>query len=338
MKRNFAAGSDIGVIYTARENPDSARDHNRAFGADANIRFFNQVDWNSYVVGSTTPGRSGGQYTWRTSFNYEGQFVHAKVASLEIGEGFQDDLAFYRRTGIRKWAADVGIRPRPRWWRERGVRELHPHFTWNYYNDLAGHTVGKNMHNGQTFFFADGGFTELSMNVRYEFITDSLRLNRGNATAQRLAPGGYQWTEWKWIYNTNAARPVALNLTATTGGLWSGTQNSLNATLTARPTYRFRLSTSVQHTSAELDRPDQKFAATVWTGRANYSFTTKMFLDALTQYDAAIKQFNANVRFNVIHHPLSDLFIVYNEQRFTTPDAPSTGRSLVVKFTQMLAF
>ena len=80
------------------------------------------------------------------------------------------------------------------------------------------------------------------------------------------------------------------------------------------------------------------FRSTVWTGRANYSFTTNMFLDALTQYDAAIKQFNANVRFNVIHHPLSDLFIVYNEQRFTTPDAPVPGRSLVVKFTQMLSF
>lgn len=63
-----------------------------------------------------------------------------------------------------------------------------------------------------------------------------------------------------------------------------------------------------------------------------------MFLDALTQYDAAIKQFNANIRFNLIHHPLSDLFIVFNEQRFTTPDAPMAGRSIVVKFTQMIAF
>jgi hypothetical protein len=127
-------------------------------------------------------------------------------------------------------------------------------------------------------------------------------------------------------------------MTATRGGLWSGSQSSLNATVTFRPDYRFRVSTGVQHTSAKLDRPNQKFDATVWTGRANYSFTTNMFLDALTQYDAAIKQFNANVRFNVIHHPLSDLFIVYNEQRFTTPDAPVPGRSLVVKFTQMLSF
>ena len=169
-------------------------------------------------------------------------------------------------------------------------------------------------------------------------MTDSVRLNRGDPTAQRIAPGGYQWTEWRLMFNTNASRPMSVNVNATTGGLWSGRQNSVNTTLTMRPSYRVRIATGVQHTSARLDRPDQKFNATVWTGRANYSFTTRMFLDALAQYDAATKQFNTNVRFNVIHHPLSDLFLVYNEQRFTTPDAPSAGRSLVVKFTQMFAF
>ena len=338
LKKNLAAGSDIGVIYMGREAVDSSRDHNRAYGVDANIRFFKQLDWNSFAVASETPGKTGGQYTWRTSLNYEGQFVHVKAAALEIGEGFQDDLAYYKRTNVRKWFLDAGIRPRPAWWKAHGVRELHPHITWNYYNDLLGRPIGKNLHTANSWFFNDGGFTELSANARYEFITDSLRLNRGDPKAQRLAPGGYQWTEWRWLYNSNAARPVSFNFTASHGGLWSGTQNALNATVTMRPTYRFRLATGVQHTSADLDRPKQKFTATVWTGRANYSFTTNMFLDALTQYDAAIKQFNANIRFNLIHHPLSDLFIVFNEQRFTTPDAPMAGRSIVVKFTQMIAF
>jgi hypothetical protein len=338
LKKNLAPGSDIGVMYQGRDAVDSAGNHNRAFGADANIRFFNQVDWNSFAVASETPGKRDGQYTWRTSLNYEGQFVHLKAAALEIGDGFQDDLAYYRRTGVRKWFLDWGLRPRPQWWKDRGVRELHPHVTYNYYTGLAGNTIGKSLHSANSWFFSGGGFVELSANARYEYITDSLRLNRGDTKAQRLAPGGYQWTEWRMMYSGDASKPLSLNLNATTGGLWSGTQNAINTTVTWRPSYKVRVAAGVQSTSAQLDRPNQKFTATVWTGRANYSFTTKMFLDALTQYDAAIKQFNANVRFNVIHHPLSDLFIVYNEQRFTTPDAPVPGRSLVVKFTQMLAF
>lgn len=338
LKRNLAPGSDIGLFYAGRDGEGVGAGKNHVAGIDANIRFAGQVDWNSYLVGSQTPGKTKGQYAWRSSLNYEGQFVHAKVASLEIGDDFQDDLAYYRRTGVRKYFLDAGLRPRPAWWQAHGVRELHPHITWNYYDNLSGTTIGKNLHNGQTWFFSDGSYTELSANIKFDVLKDSLRLNRGDTKAQRLAPGGYNWTEWQWIYFSNGSRPLSYNFTAVTGGLWSGTQNSLKATLTFRPDYHFKLSTSVQHTTAKLDRPNQKFSATLFTGRANYSFTTKMFLDALTQYDAAIHQFNANVRFNVIHHPLSDLFIVYNEQRFTTLEAPTPGRSLVVKFTQMFAF
>ena len=77
------------------------------------------------------------------------------------------------------------------------------------------------------------------------------------------------------------------------------------------------------------------------TFRGNYSFSTTQFLDALSQYDAGSHRLNANVRFNVIHHPLSDLFIVFNEQRFTTLQngvSVPPGRGLTVKVTQMVAF
>ena len=63
-----------------------------------------------------------------------------------------------------------------------------------------------------------------------------------------------------------------------------------------------------------------------------------MFIDALAQYDADTKRFNANVRFNLIHHALSNLFIVYNEQRFVTDGGPVPGRSIIVKATQMLSY
>jgi hypothetical protein len=72
--------------------------------------------------------------------------------------------------------------------------------------------------------------------------------------------------------------------------------------------------------------------------RTNYSFNRDMFIDALLQYDPESTLFNANVRYNFIHHPLSDLFVVYNEQRFSTGELIRPGRSLTIKFTQMLAF
>ena len=55
--------------------------------------------------------------------------------------------------------------------------------------------------------------------------------------------------------------------------------------------------------------------------------------------DTDLKQFSANVRFDLIHRPLSDLFVVYNEQRLTDQPTPvNAGRGLIVKYTHMLAF
>jgi hypothetical protein len=63
-----------------------------------------------------------------------------------------------------------------------------------------------------------------------------------------------------------------------------------------------------------------------------------MYIDSLVQYDTDLSQFNANVRFNFIHHPLSDLFLVYNEQQFRADEDIPAGRSVIVKFTRMIAF
>jgi len=73
------------------------------------------------------------------------------------------------------------------------------------------------------------------------------------------------------------------------------------------------------------------------TSRVRYAISTRMFIDTLLQYNTDLRQFSANVRFELIHRPLSDLFVVYNEQQLTNQPVPS-GRGLIVKYTHMVAF
>ncbi|NIP56823.1 MAG: hypothetical protein GWM92_01720, partial [Gemmatimonadetes bacterium] len=56
---------------------------------------------------------------------------------------------------------------------------------------------------------------------------------------------------------------------------------------------------------------------------------------ALLQYDDEQDLLNANVRFNLIHAPLSDVFLVYNERQFVGVDGTPPGRSLALKVTRM---
>ena len=336
FRRNIGGGTDFGVIGMSRQSLDSSSTSwNRVVGADANIRFFGRLDWNSYLIGTRSPGVATGQYAWRTSFNYESAFFHGKAGALEIGSGFADDLGFFRRTDVRKYLVDVGIRPRPEWARALGIREMHPHIVWNYYENTQGLVVGKNLHSGYTFFLSNGGFAELSVNPKFERITAPFTIN---PSAGAIPAGSYAWDEYQLRGSTDASQLIAVEYTFIAGGLWSGTQRTQQVAVTVRPGYHLSARLGVSHTEAILDLPKASFEALLWTTRMNYSFTTNVFLDALAQYDPRQHLFNANVRFNIIHHPLSDLFIVLNEQRITSPIAPATGRSLAVKVTQMVSF
>lgn len=333
LRRNLFSGSDIGAVFQTRQA--SSDDYNRVYGVDGNFRFFGQVDWNSYIIRTETPGIESGQYAYRTSLNREGNYLHAKAGLLEIGDGFRDDIGYYRRTGVRKWFTDIGIRPRPEWLRERGVREMHPHIVWNYYEDLSGNMVAKRLHSGYTFFFNSGAYSELSVNPEFQRLERPFRIH---PSVEPIPVGGYSWAEWQLRGSSDPSRAISAAFTLIGGGLWSGSQRTVNTSLTVRPSYRFRASAGVQRTAADLDEPDDSFTRSLLTMRGNYSFNTKMFIDALAQYDPATRLVNTNVRFNLIHRPLSDLFIVYNEQRYATDANTPPGRSLIIKVTQMLTF
>lgn len=335
VRRNVARGSDIGVLFMQRQSTDSADNYNRVAGFDANIRFVGRLDWNSYIIGTRTPNRSGGQYSARTSLNWEGNFFHGKGGVMSLGENFNNDLGFYRRVGIKKWFLDTGIRPRPEWGRRRGIREIHPHIVWDMFTDQGNSMVQKRLHTGNSVFFENGAVVELSYNPSFNELERPLRLS---PRADPLPAGRYGWNEWGILANTDQSRALSLSSRWIWGELYNGTQRTINATVTWRPSYRVRLSSGVQRTAADLALANGTFVNSFWTTKANYSFSPNMFIDALSQYDPSSKQMNTNVRFNIIHHPLSDLFVVYNDQRFLTTDGPVAGRSLIVKFTQMMAF
>ncbi len=338
LRRNVLANSDVGAIFMMRSTVDDRSNYNRVYGVDANIRLPGRVDWSSYLVNSETPGLGGPRYAWFSSLNREANFVHTKGGVLSIGENFRDDLGFLRRTGVMKWLLDTGIRPRFASLRQVGIREMHPHVVWDYYTDHSLHRVAKQFHNGYTLFFNNGGYSEVSVNLKAQLLENPFTLD---PHLSPLAANYYQWTEYQLRFTSDESRAVSVGLTGITGGLWDGTQRTLNGSITLKPSYHFRASLGLQRTSGRL--PEGDFVRAIWTGRANYSFTTNMFVDALAQYDAEQNRLNLNVRFNFLHHPLSNLYVVWNEQRFTTDfplgyptGRPVPGRSVVVKLTQML--
>ena len=87
----------------------------------------------------------------------------------------------------------------------------------------------------------------------------------------------------------------------------------------------------------DIDLPDASYISTLIATRVNYAVNTRMFINALVQYNNDTRQWSTNLRFNLIHRPLSDIFLVYNERRLdTTGDL--VDRSVIAKLTWLLAF
>jgi hypothetical protein len=334
LRRDVFGNSDVGAIFLSRQSTD-AGDYNRVYGVDANFRFHHALSLNSFVSRSEAPGVSGGEMAGKGSVVWNDNSLHAQYSLLTVGDNFRDDVGFIKRTGIRKHFADFGIRPRPAALRKYGIRELHPHTRYNIYTDQSNVKVTHTNHVAMTVSLENGGNIEFAANPRLERIVTPFKIRPD----QSFPVDTYRWTEYNLLVETNHSRMVSASLDLTTGGFWTGTQRSTKLGVIVRPSYHLSFDTALQRNDINLPFPMHAFVTNLVTSRVGYAFNTRTFLDTLLQYNTDLRQMSANIRFDLIHRPLSDLFVVYNEQRLTDEPTPvNTGRGLIVKYTHMLAF
>mgnify|MGYP003720723237 FL=1 len=97
-----------------------------------------------------------------------------------------------------------------------------------------------------------------------------------------------------------------------------------------------RFNTQVAWERNDLDLPGGAFVTNLARLRVNYSFTTRMFVQALVQYNDRARLWSSNLRFGMLSDANTGLFIVYNEiegiDRFIPPGA---GRSLTLKYSYL---
>jgi hypothetical protein len=334
-RRDILRNSDVGAIFLSRQSSGVSSDRNQVAGIDANFRFMKALSFNGFLTRSFTPGVTGGQMAGKGSAAWNDNFVHTQYSFLTVGDHFRDDIGFIKRTGIRKHFADFGVRQRPEWLRKSGIRESHPHTRYNIYTDQSGTKVSHTNHVAEAIFFERGGVLEVQWNPRFERIATPFKIRPD----QSFAPGSYSWNEFAAELETDHSRVISGSTIVTLGGFWNGTQRTVKAGVIVRPTYHLTFDVAMQRNDIRLPLPMHDFVTNLVSSRVGFAFNTRTFLDTLLQYNTDLKQFSANVRLDLIHRPLSDLFVVYNEQQLTSPPSPvNPGRGLIVKYTHMLAF
>ncbi len=333
VRRDILKSSDLGAIVLSRQPSGDSRDFNRVAGVDANFRFFKSLSINGFAARSDSPGVTTNQNSGKASIGWEDSSKRLQASIMTIGEGFKDDLGFVRRSGVTRQFWDWASFWQPEWLRRRGIRQLQPHARMFHYDDSSGNLVSRTIHIANQTTWNNASILEYAFEPRVEAISRPFTISPGVV----IPPGRYEWVQHLLLFEGDHSRKLSGSIRVNLGEFWSGTQKTTQLSLLYRPTYRVVFDLGVQVSDIDLQIPHQSFTTTLVNFRSGYSFSTSTFLDALVQYRTDVKQFSANLRFNLIHRPLSDFFIVYNEAQFTDT-TQTAGRGLVVKYTQMFSF
>ncbi|HUR33836.1 MAG TPA: DUF5916 domain-containing protein [Vicinamibacterales bacterium] len=336
VDRSVLANSDIGVMLLNKDQAGGG--YNRVAGVDGNFRF-GQLAMGAYAVKTLAPQAavpgSGEDFSTRANFNYQSRKYLLRGAYEVIGRRFRDELGFVPRLGVNHAASYGRLNVRPKWASTRlGIREIGPHFHFDQFDRRDGRGTESRYFDWHVVLsMNDSGFFEGGVNRNREGNVTPFTLN--SARGVRIQPGTYDFNEYFVLYRSNNAARVSFETRVSAGDLYDGTRNGYAFAPTVRVNEHFNASVSLQIN--DIDLPAASYVSKLVATRVNYSLNTRVFLNALVQYNTDTRQWSSNVRFNVIHRPLSDIFLVYNERRLdTTGDL--VDRAVIAKVTYLLAF
>lgn len=328
--RDILKRSRVGALFINKESVGGSEHFNRTMGVDANLAISSNLQLNTYVAKTATPGRVGDDMAFYGRIAYRDPKWNVWLNYLDVQDNFNAEAGFVQRTGVRTTKAYFGPTPRPQTGR---VKLFEPMYVLTYITDQTNRMVGRVNHLMLGTTLRDDSFINVIFQQRLDVLDRPFRI-RPDVT---IPVGSYQANEWTFSYNTSRGKRIYQRLSVAPHQFYDGTRLQLTAAAGIRASSRF--STELQYNRNDVKMPWGDFLVNLSTLRVDYTFSPRMTIRSLTQYNSSTHEISNNVRFNFIHRPGSDLYIVYNDLSQTGLPADIFGtkdRQLVVKMTYLV--
>ena len=339
--RDVFRRSRVGAIYVNKESVEGSRHYNRTMGVDGNFSFSSNLQANAYVAKTMTnpdqpwldgrPIGEGQDMAFYGRVAYRDPKWNLWLNYLDVQENFNPEAGFLQRTGgHRTPQAYLGPTPRPK---KGNVKLFEPVYLQTFKQNQGNRLVNRLHHLMLGTTLRDDSF----INVIYQKNLDVLEAPFNIRPGVRIPIGSYNMDEWMFTYNTSPGKKLFQRVTFQPNQFYGGTRRSLSYAVGARATSK--LSAELNYNRHDLKMPWGDFLVNLTSLRVDYTFSPRMTLRSLTQYNTGTHEISNNIRFNLIHRPGSDLFIVYNDLRQT--GLPSDvflqkDRQLVVKMNYLI--
>jgi hypothetical protein len=329
LRRNFQGGSSVGAILTSRSSTISG-DHNELFGVDTLLRFFERkLDVSAYLLATKTPGLGASSQARLLDAAWRDDDFTILARYETVQPDFNPEVGFVRRDDMTHYAAEGSWQPRPR--NRTRVRNYEFGAGADLFQDPSGWTETEEQTASAGIAFQDSSALSFSVVNTFDRLREPFPIQRSVI----IPPGDYEYLRYALAYSSNRGLGVSGTGRVSAGEFWDGRSWSADGGFELRPNYHLDL--SLMFSRNQVDLPEGDFSTTLVGLRFLYAFTSNAFFNSFLQYNATTNEFSANTRFNIIHRPLSDLYVVYNEQR-STVSGLLVGRGFTVKFTNLFDF
>ena len=328
VRRDTFARSWVGAFFLNRQGPE--RPTNRVYGLDGTYR--PNTDWvfNGLFAQSQSPGISEDDWTMRMQGEFNRPWLWVNLVHTNVQENYRDDLGFTPRPHMHVTRFETVGKVRP--WEGKLIREIRPQYRVRYLENFELGALGlRKLTLGLDFEFRNSSLLRFRRTARFERLGEAFEVRDGI----EVAAGDYNYTEWFLDWITDRSRILSADVHWIGGDFWDGRKTTVRFGIQFRPSAH--LTTQISFSRDNVSLPTGKFKADLSGFRFNYAFNTQTFLDTFIQYNSEKQLLTSNIRFNLIHHLLSDLFVVYTEGRPTAGDI-GTDRLISLKYTHLLTF
>jgi uncharacterized protein DUF5916 len=334
LKRDVLRRSNIGMIATHRSVGINGGGANSLLGADANFFLLTNVTANFFYVQTQTPGLEGGSDSYRGTFEYAGDRYGFNVEHLLIGEHFDPQVGYVRRTDFRRSFAEARFTPRPK--RRNRVRKYTFLSSVDYVTDARADFVQNKQLRGyfQTEFQNSDQYS-LDFTDDYELIPRPFAISPGVI----VPVGGYDAKTVRTTYSLGQQRPVSGRVAYAYGTLYHGTRNEVSYSGRVAIIPQFALEPSISLNWVDL--PYGSFEAQLLNSRFIFTPSPRMIVSSLVQYNISGHSVTSSARLRWEYRPGSELFLVYSDGHNLLESQRPTGllnRSIAVKITRLMRF
>lgn len=341
LQQKVFSRSNIGVFYINKQSlqkndfVDREHEYNRVVGIDYNLATIdNKWAGKIYAHKSFQPDDNVGNISAGGTLSYQSRNYNFEVKGISIDKDFSSDLGFIRRTGIFKSIVSA----ERVFWPEKGIIQNHGFRFFPilvYDPSLNFKNTDYDLMSSWKATFLDQSQCEIELTNSFTFLFESFDPTHTRGALKLPGDQGYHYNSLKFSYQSDTRKRFSFKAGSDVGSFYNGKRFSVESMLTLRFQPKVFLSLVLNYDQITLPAPYASADILLISPKIDVTFSKSIFWSTLIQYSNQRDNLGLNSRLQWRFAPLSDLFIVYNDNYFVNTFQPK-NRSINLKLSYRL--